>query len=215
MKTRVVILVLGVAAVGIATNFLPRHHYTTLNEDWLVSHTASEVVGYKMLPGIDGKNVSYRMDKETYTKLKPIGIAARVFQGDKNKIDTVVIAGDSPDNFHDPTWCLPGQGWIIGPRLTKIVHSDDLGDVKLSYFEAKQADRSMLVAYTFHSPAGYDNSITRLTLNMWKKEFLSGKRPLGSFYRFLPTEGEMTIDQLSPFILNYLERTRLVSGGLL
>ena len=215
MKKRVVLLILGVAAVGLATNFLPRRRYADLSESWLVSHTATRIPGYQMVPGSDGTAVSYRMDKDTYAKLKPIGIAARVFQNPKNKIDTVVIAGDSPDNFHDPTWCLPGQGWVIGPRQTKTVHSEGLGDVKLSYFEAKQNNRSMLVAYTFHSPAGYDDSITRLTLNMWKKEFFSGKRPLGAFYRFLPTEGDMTIDQLSPFILSYLARTRQESGGLL
>ena len=215
MKKRLFALLALLGVAGALTAFVPRARSLGHDEAWLEAHTPKEMPGYSMLASANDPAVSYRMDDETYKKLQPLGIAARVFQSPKQKIDTVVISGDSADNFHDPTWCLPGQGWEIGDRKTVTLHSDKLGSVNVSYFEAKQNDNKMIVAYTFAGPSGYRDSITKLTLDMWKQQFLSGKAPIGAFYRFLMTEGNPTIESMEPFMVSYLERSHQDTGGLL
>ncbi len=215
MRTRLIILVAVLALAGFAS--LARHGKldTTMNEAWVAKALPLEVPGYKMRASDANPMESYHMDDETYKKLKPYGIVARIFEQGNKAIDTVVIAGDSPDNFHDPTWCLPGQGWKLDDRKDMVVHTQSRGDVPFSYFSATNASGDkLLVAYTFKAGGGYHATITKLTLDMWSKEFFSGQKQVGAFYRFLTLDSNTSLDGLTKFAADYLDKAKNTSGGV-
>lgn len=215
MRTRLIILLAVLAVAGIASFNRHGNSDTGMNEVWLEKQLPLELPGYRMRASDSDPMQSYKMDDETYKKLKPIGIVARVFEKGSSAIDTVVIAGDSPDNFHDPTWCLPGQGWKLQDRKDTVVHTKTRGDVPFSYFSATNANGdNLLVAYTFKAGGGYHATITKLTFDMWLKEFVTGQKQVGAFYRFLTLDPGMTLDGLTKFAADYLDQTKDTSKGL-
>ena len=216
MRTRLFILLAVLAVAGIASFNRHGNSDTGMNEAWLQKELPSQMAGYTMQKSDSNPQESYHMDDETYKKLKPIGIVARVFdQHGSHAIDTVVIAGDSPDNFHDPTWCLPGQGWKLQDRKDTIIHTKTRGDVPFSYFSATNGNGdNLLVAYTFKAGGGYHATITKLTVDMWFKEFFSGQKQVGAFYRFLTLDPGMTLDSLTKFAAEYLDQAKDTSNGL-
>jgi hypothetical protein len=206
MKTKIAVLTVVLLLVGALTAFAPRAKGVTKSEEWLIERLPNEIPGFTMVQGNGNPKVSYTMGQETYDKLKPMGIVARVFENTDRRIDTVAIVGESPDNFHDPTWCLPGQGWVLEPRKETVVETKTRGVVPISYFGAKGNGRQMIVAYTFKGPSAFTDSITKLTLDMWGKEFIQGRPQPGVFYRFLALDERTNLDDLKVFIANYLDK---------
>ena len=215
MRQRLIILLAILAVAGFASFNRHGKSDTGMNEAWLAKALPMEIPGFKMHASDSNPMESYHMDAETYNKLKPIGIVARVFEEGNRSIDTVVIAGDSPDNFHDPTWCLPGQGWKLEDRKDTVVHTKTRGDMPFSYFSATNANGDkLLVAYTFKAAGGYHATITRLTLDMWWKEFVSGQKQVGAFYRFLTQNPDTNLDGLTKFAADYLDQAKETSNGV-
>jgi len=214
MKVRLLILLAIFAVAGFATIFKPAGA-ADKDEAWLQHQLPLLIPGYAMKQSDSNPLESYRMDAETYKLLQPYGIVARVFSKGGSAIDTVVIAGHSPDNFHDPTWCLPGQGWKLSDPKRALIHTKTRGDVPIEYLSATNRNgQTMLVAYTFHEPAGFQPSIGRLTVAMWKDEFVTGKKQIGAFYRFLSEDPSMTLSDLTTFAGQYLDAANETSHGV-
>jgi len=215
MRTRIFAFAAILIAAGIATNVMARKVPQEFNEQAMEQLLPTTVANVSYQPGTE-EGVSYRMDKATYEKLHPYGIVARVFPYKNVRYDTVVIAGGSPDNFHDPTWCLPGQGWTLGTRQETTVVTDQGKTIPVSYFTATSNDgREMTVMYTFRGPGGYHAGITPLTLDMWTHDFFEAKSHTGAFYRFLNMDGKPSLDQVKEFVAKYLDAANETSKGLL
>ena len=213
MIGRIVFLTVVLAGTGVVSNFVRTPRPAPITELQMRSLLPTKVAGMDYLPGPE-KGESYHMDADTYDKLDPAGIVARVFQGGEEKYDTVVIAGDNPNNFHDPTWCLPGQGWELGSRQETSIETKAHGTVPVSYFEAKNGNQKMLVMYTYRGPLSFHSGINKLGMDFLTSDFLQKKDRLGVFYRFLSMGESTSVEATKRFAVDYLDSANKISKGI-
>lgn len=187
----------------------------TRTEAWMEENTAQVFGNYRMLPGDDGPNVTYRMLESTYTELKPYGIVCRVMTSGQEVYDTVVIMSSKKESFHDPRVCFTAQGWALLDQKVAMVKTKAHGDVPITLTTMSGDRGKSFAAFFYRGPEGFaadTNGVKWQMLRYQMKNFRDGE---GVFYRVIPTHPVATEEQLIKFIGEWLDAQHEASKGLI
>jgi len=209
MISRALTIAALACAMGLAGLFRPAlTGYDQPDEKWLETVTPQEVRGVCFVPSSENPNQTYKMNQETYDMLKPYGIVARVFEYEGHKIDTVVIAGDNADSFHDQRACFESQGWqVVGDQQMELTLPDGrkVPMVQLDLASKEQGRTTAL--YAFRGPSG---KVFSQFGGMWRDYFVaeltSGRIHGGEFFRFIDLSGSENKEPLYRFAGEFMQQ---------
>ena len=202
-------VILGSLALGCGFFTLNRSGltgYQRPTEKWLETVTPTKVLGAEFDKSSNNPAQSYPMPKEVYESLKPFGIVSRVFTVDGQRFDSVVIAGDNADSFHDQRACFVSQGWsILSDKVIELdMGSQGKGNAVL--LDLQGSNGRTYAIYCFRGPSG---TVYSEFGGMWRdyffKELLTGQVHGGQFYRFIALDGESGLEGLKKFAGAYME----------
>jgi len=184
-----------------------------LDESGMQRLAPQSVPGYRMIPGPEGLAYTYRMPQSTYDALKPFGIVARQFTNGNQTFDVVLVTSDSHESFHDPKICFSAQGWNFKSLSDDTVAVPGRGTIPMTVADMTGDHQEALAAYFYRGPAGFVSNPKVLQLDMFK-EVLFGRKSIDStFYRFMPSSANVSLDQLKSFIAAYMVSAERQSGG--
>lgn len=218
MKVKFIVLAVVLAlAVGWRHFGMALTQWERPTEDWLYGIVPTAVPGASLMRGMEDSRVTYRMDEISYKELKPIGIAAQVYQDENGeKYDAVVIAGDRMESFHDQRWCFVGQGWEIVQDTFRTVKTKQHGDVKLLFLQIKRpSEPARYAAFAFKSPVDFRTSYQRAQIDFITEELKRGKPNVGYSFRFIGLTDGIQEEQFLKFVTSYLDAASESSKGLL
>lgn len=186
-------------------------------EAWLEDMMLTEVGDYQLIPKEFGSKISYKMGDVSYEVLKPIGIACQVMEDSKaNRIDVVVIAGDSMEAFHDQKICFNAQGWNLTTLEKRTLETKSRGTVPITWMTIQRGQEPKQEAmYIFRTPNGFAN------YDDAKVEFLKAKlkdpfaETLGFSYRFVGMTADVDEQELRDFAAAYLDNLAESTNGIL
>ena len=207
MIARALIVAALAAAIGLAGVFRPAlTGYKQPDEAWLERVTPGKVMNCTYVPSPENPKQSYKMNKETYEMLKPYGIVARIFEQGDRRFDTVVIAGDNADSFHDQRACFQSQGWqVMGDKEVEIAlpNGRKVPMVQLDLESQNMGKTTAL--YAFRGPSGEIHSkFNAMWADYFKAELLTGKIHGGEFFRFIDLSGSKDKGPLYKFAGEFL-----------
>lgn len=209
---------LGVVLIGLGTlaRLQPPRVAPWRTEAWMESALPMAIPGYSMEISQEKPKQSYDAGKRQYEMLEPYGIVCRVFRRGEQGIDSVVIAGNDRDTFHDPYFCLPGQDWKIVSSREDVIPTLKRGKVPVSviYMEHPKYGKRIAV-FCYKGPSGFHPTQNTLYMDWFMTELQLSKPPEGAFYRFMSTDGETTEKDLIEFGAKYLDEALEESQGVL
>ena len=215
LKSRIVGLVALFVVAGIATQLMAyQGRDASKNEKWLEGVTATSIPGYELQHSPENPNVSYRMDKMTYDTLNPYGIVARVFNSPQASVDTVIIASQADDSFHDPRQCFTSQFWELQDQQTILIDTQTRGKIPATIVNLKGRDRNSIAVFCYKGPGGFFASTMGLKFDMLKYQLTSAQSADGVFYRFI-AQGTTNRTQLLKFIGEYMDESNRASKGVM
>lgn len=180
-------------------------------QDWLERNTPASIAGFKMVPGRDGDNVTYRIN-ETRDALQAAGLVGRVFTDGKQQYDVVIVYSDRGESFHDPAACFGAQGWTILRQESKLVALSD-GQIEINSLIVKNKEGiEQPAAYCFGTGASIFATQTELLREMFLREVVTMKSQEGAMYRFIGLTSETTPETVLTFASRYLSATHGVAG---
>lgn len=184
------------------------------SETWLEDVVPMQVDGTTARSASDGSTrYTYKMDKSTYDELKPYGIVARVFEPKGASVDTVVIASNDKESFHDPRVCFTAQGYSIDQQETVQIPTSH-GNVPATLAALKGKEDSLAV-YLYKGPNRYVASTNDIKMDLFVEKLLHRRSPDGIFFRFIRLSPTMSKDDFLKFIGSYLDSAEKTSQGYL
>ena len=220
LKVRAVIACVALSVAGLTVSFVKRGEAGHKSEQWMIEHSPTELIGYKMQRGPDSALYSYKMDETTYKVLEPYGIVARVYEDETSgqEYDVVIVASRSKESFHDPRVCFSAQGWSLSNQWVDKVLTDSRGTVPVTIAIMDGPDgKDQIAAYLYKGPNGFYANTQRLKMAMLFEQLKGGKSLDGVFYRVIPhkrlPDQIQQINDLKAFIGQYLDKANATSGG--
>lgn len=207
MILRALIVAVLAAAIGLVGLFRPAlTGYKQPDEVWLEQMTPDKVMSCSFIPSPDNPRQSYKMNKATYEQLKPYGIVARIFEQDGHRFDTVVIAGDNADSFHDQRACFQSQGWQVKGDKEVEISLPDGRKVPMVQLDLESEDQGRTTAlYAFRGPSGEIHSkFGAMWSDYFQAELMTGKIHGGEFFRFIDLSGSEDKKPLYSFAGEFL-----------
>ncbi len=212
-RTLVFAAILG--AFGAAARLRPVEVAPWRTEEWMESVLPKELPGYSYMPGPDGPGRSYRANQQTYDKLKPYGMVGRFFSKGDNVVDTLVVAGNDRDCFHDPYVCFPAQDFQIVSSHSATIQTRTRGSVPATVLQVKNGNLEQYAVFFYKGPDGFHPTQNTLYSDWFWNELRMGKPAEGAFYRFMGVRGQISEDELKQVAVNYLDAASGASGGVL
>ncbi|MCB8933164.1 MAG: exosortase-associated EpsI family protein [Chthonomonadaceae bacterium] len=214
LKKRSFVLAGVLIVAGLAIQLTPRISLAAgKTEDQLEKLAPMQVDDYKMIPGQDDPGQSYKMNQMTYDELKPFGIVSRVFQNGTRSFDVVLIASNRKESFHDPRLCFTSQGYTLLEEVQKDVETSR-GPIPITFAKMKSLQgEPMITAFFYRGNNGYYATAQRFAFDNLLRQLKGSIDLEGVFYRFIPTYGGATEDELVEFIKQYLEAAGKTSNG--
>lgn len=212
MKYAKIILLLVIFGVtGIAVALRPKVSANRPTEPWLETQVPTDFDGFRI------QNV-YKMDPETYSILKPYGIVSRFMTNGAQVYDSVFIASDNSESFHDPRICFNGQFNEILGQQSGVAPTKTLGNVPVTILILKNLRTGLinLSAYCFKGPGGFFADQDSQHFDLFKHELMTAKPQEGAFYRIISeTPGQTRQDHqmLLQFTADYLDAIHQQSKG--
>ena len=215
MKSKFIAALVLLALTGVAGLFY-QQSFPRPPESWLVEMMPTEVEGFRVQPKDSANpNISYRMDKMSYEKLDPIGIAAqRVRDEAGREIDVVVIAGDSMDAFHDQQVCFTAQGWAVRDMQQVLLNTRTRGQVVVSKMLLFKDGREQDAIYLFRSPKRF-NTYQGAKLDFFMQQLTQGKPGVGFSYRFIAMTPDVDRETLIRYAIAFLDQANETTKGVL
>ncbi len=210
-------------AIGSIVHFAPRQDKSkTIPEAQLEEITPKSVMGVRFKPGVDGPNVTWRMDDASYKVLEYPSAVCRQYEVGGILYDTVVIASRSKDAFHDPNICFQAQNFSIERRTPITISTEHKGELPVTMITMRnEQNKLQLAAYIYKGPGGFYNNTNKLKLAFLQEELTLGSDLEGVFYRFIPVlrgtplSLEEQEEGLRTFIAEFMDATHESSEGYL
>lgn len=197
---------------GVALAFSPRPAREVRTEAWMEDHAPLDFGDYRFLPGPDNPKASYRMNEATYNELVPYGIVARKYTDGRRTFDTVLIASNNKDSFHDPRVCFTGQGWTILQEERIQIPTQTRGTIEATFARMSHAQYGPSIAVFFYrSPARFSATTNSVKWDIFLEELRFGPDIDGVFYRFIPLYANATREELVEFVGEYMDAAAKVS----
>lgn len=201
---------------GTAARLQPAKTATWRTESWMEQNLPDSFTGYYMPRSAEKPNQTYDAGERQYKFLEPYGIVCRTFEKDDYAIDTVVIAGNDRDTFHDPYFCLPGQNWKITASKEDVIATKTRGNVPVSVITLTDpSGGNHQAVFCYKGPTKMHPTQNSLYLDWFLSELKLSKPPEGAFYRFMTVRGEVSEETLKKFSAEYLDAAYKMSGGVL
>lgn len=189
-----------------------------------MSHRPTEAWLETLVPqSIDGFVVSqvYKMDPGTYSVLKPYGIVSRFMSNGTLNYDSVFLASDNSESFHDPRVCFNTQYNDILSQETDVCHTKTLGNVPTTVLLLKDLKTQTLnlACYAFKGPGGYFAEQDSQHFNLFKYELMTAQPQEGAFYRIIDLNGTSSNPtandkkNMLQFLADYLDAIHTQSKG--
>ncbi len=213
LKKRSFILAGVLLVAGVFSIMRTSQAATPMTEKTLEERAPRQVPGFQMLPGPEGLDYTYKMDKSTYEVLKPFGIVARQFTDGGRTFDVALITSDSHESFHDPKICFSGQGFTFKTSREDTIDVPGRGAIPVTIVEMTGPREESTAAYFYHGPNGFVANPKRLQLDMFKEVLFGRKAVNATFYRFMPVNSIVDVEQLKDFIKTYMVAAAQESGG--
>lgn len=198
MKSRVKLVLILFAVVGVAALFLHSKQYPEKTEAWMEDAVPEQLAGYQFETS-SKTNPAAKMDPMTYDILKPFGIVTRVYADDEgHRLEFVVIAGNSRKSFHDPQVCFSAQNWrLINPGLQYIDVPALGGKIPATVMGIDRPGAKGVAMYFYNGPMGFRHSPLYIPFDLTFAKLLMKDNADAQFFRFLLTPAT-TPDSQSP-----------------
>lgn len=216
MKTQLAVIAglsLLCGAMGLARGEVTG--YKRLDESWVEQHTPDTVAGMSFVRSQANPEQSYRMSDETYKMLNPFGIVSRIYIGDTQRYDAVVIAGDNADCFHDQRACFNAQGWTVIKDGVVDLDVRGVGNVPVNLVEVQGPNGPTYAIFAFRGPSGeLTNSFDKLWNDFFSAELKTGRIQQGEFFRFIALDESADVEKLKDFAAEFMaEAVPLIDKG--
>ncbi len=213
---RCIVLAVLLLAFGTLARLQPTRTAPWRTERWMEDALPTEIPGFRMDLSAEKPRQSYDAGERQYKMLLPYGIVCRVFRKGETGIDTVVIAGNDRDTFHDPYFCLPGQDWKITSSHEGVIQTKTRGTVPVSSIalEHPQFGKRRAI-FCYRGPTKYHPTQNSLYLDWFTTELKLGKPPEGAFFRFMSVSDDVQEKDLLEFAAVYLDAATAMNGGVL
>ena len=203
---RCIALAVVLIGFGALARLQPPRLAPSRTEAWMESVLPTEIPGYTMARSLEKPNQSYDAGKRQYEYLQPYGIVCRVFNKGDVSIDTVVIAGNDRDTFHDPFFCLPGQNWQITQSGQIKISTKTRGDIPATQITLRDPNGMEHHAIFFYKgPSGFHPTQNSLYMDWFMNELKQGKPAEGAFYRFLSLNAATNEQEVMEVVGEYIE----------
>lgn len=212
MKYAKLILLIALFAVtGAAITMRPKVNVDRPTEAWLDTQVPTDFDGYTV-------QSTYKMDPQTYEILKAYGIISRFMTNGAQSYDSVFIASDNSESFHDPRICFNQQYNEILSQMVGTAHTKTVGDVPVTILILKnmRTNQINLSAYCFKGPGGYFADQDTQHFDLFKHELLTAKPQEGCFYRIIaqnPGQAPADKENLLEFTADYIDAIHTASAG--
>ncbi len=220
LKRRAIVAVAVLAVAGIAIAFTKKSSGSAKTEEWMLKTLPMSFGDNLATSSAENPLYSYYMDDVTYQTLDPYGIVARVYINEKTneEYDTVVVASQSKDSFHDPRVCFSAQGWSISNQWVETVQTKTRGEIPVTLVVMDGPDsRNRVAAFLYKGPGGFYGSTQRLKVAMFIEQLKGGSNLDGVFYRFIPRKfdpNDRTITtKVKRFVAEFVDAANEASDG--
>lgn len=188
---------------------------TQKTEAWLESSVPVAFGEYELVTDDAGKRVTYKMDKQTYDVLSPVGITGQVFRDREGRnYDAVIIAGLGMHSFHDQRWCFEGQGFQILSDKTTTINTKAYGDVEVMSLTLKRDGRPAQPAlFVFKSPTRFSTNYHAAKFDFVIKQLMTARPHMGFSFRFIGMTEDMTEAQMTKFAAEFMDNVHETSKG--
>lgn len=216
LTTRTLVFGGIMAAFGAYLLLAPKPSYAEKTEQDMEKLAPKNVGEFRMRPGSENPEQSYKMPESTYETLKPYGIVCRLLESTAGAYDVVVIASRNRASFHDPRGCFTSQGWELLEQREIEIPTKTRDTVKATWADMRQVreDRDGQTLFLFRGPGGqFFSNTNSLKFAMFMEQLQGGKDIDGVFYRFIPQNRDTTLEQMKEFVANYLDTAKETSNG--
>jgi hypothetical protein len=184
------------------------------NEAWMMQRAPDKIAGVEYDHNPETPGLSYKMDKSTYDTLNPFGIVSRVFTYKDARYDTVLIASNAKNSFHDPRICFSGQSYTVEDQAVENVPTQTRGTIPVTFTKLSGGtDGGKFAVFMYKGPDGFTASTNGLKWSMFKHELLTGKQMDGVFYRIIPLDQRTTKEELLAFVGQFVDQANTYSNG--
>ncbi|RYG43825.1 exosortase-associated EpsI family protein [bacterium] len=190
---------------GVLANLAPRAVVPDRDETWMAERIPAGFDGYTFRSSLDNPNLSYRMTPITYETLKPYGIVSRIYEKEGKAFDTVVIASQNSDSFHDPRVCFQSQGSTLEGQREVAIDTKTRGKVPSTFIETNYNGQKRIAAYMYKGPKGFRAAPGQLMMDMFLGEIKTAQIQEGVFYRFIALNPQTTQDDLAKYMGQFVD----------
>ncbi len=190
-------------AAGAYINFAGKTTYASKDEHWMEANSPKKLGEFAMIAGGENPEQSYSMGDVVRNELAPYGIVCRVYKNYNLRVDVVLIASQNKASFHDPRVCFTAQGWSIADE-SGIEIDTPRGKIPATFVKMVRNGENSTGIYFYKGPGGYYSNATALKLGMFWERFRGGKNIDGVFYRFMPYNCELSKEDLTKFVSDYM-----------
>ncbi|RYG35573.1 exosortase-associated EpsI family protein [bacterium] len=198
---------------GVLANLTPRAAVPNRNETWMAERIPASFDGYTFQGSVDDPNLSYRMTPITYETLKPYGIVSRIYEKEGKRFDTVVIASQNSDSFHDPSVCFQSQGSTLESQKVGSITSKTRGEIPATFLKTNLSGQKRIAAFMYKGPKGFRAAPMSLMMDMFVGEIRSAQVQEGVFYRFIALSPDTTEAELSTYMGQFVDAVSAKSDG--
>jgi hypothetical protein len=199
---------------GVAFQFTARADIAPKTEKWMEDQAPVAIGSYRFIPGGENPKQSYRMGESTYETLKPYGIVSRIFEFDGKRYDTVLIASQNNESFHNPEVCFTGQGAVLLGQDDRKVVTQSHGDIPVRFVHMKSSDDiNRLAVFFYKGPKGFHSTTQSLKVDMAMHVLTKGKKSDGVFYRIIAMNPDTSEADLLKFVGNFVDAANASSKG--
>lgn len=212
LQSRVKIVFVLFAAVGVANLMIPEPVFPSKTEEWMEQNLPTEIPGYVYRGEI-------RMSQINYDQLKPFGIVSKAYIGpDGRNYDYLIIAGNSKDSFHDQRVCLTSQQYKLEGLHMRNVNIPAMGgEVPATVTKLLRSDANGSAMIFYHGPYGLRPNPTAIPFDITRAKLLFRSDIDTIMYQFkvAPTSGNLEEDvkAMSAFADAMLQATETFPDG--
>ena len=215
MIKRTWFLVVALGALAVAARLTPPKVAPSRTEEWMESVLPTSIPGFVFQSSGENPSQSYRVPQTVYDKLQPYGIVARVFVRGDVIIDTMVVAGNDRNAFHDPNACFPSQDWAVVSNSRAKLKTTSRGEFDVSILTVRDTDVDHLTLFFYRGPTGIHATQNELYADWFRSSLQLQDAPEGAFFRFMVMRGDMKLPELLKFAGSFLDAADQASAGIL